>query len=1189
MREMRERIMTEGYRKTEGVLSFSVKQVELLPSPDEKAEGFFEITGTPGIMTEGFVRASDERMQCLTPFFNGGAEQIEYCFDARDMQAGDTRKGRFLVISNHGEYELPWKVTVSGNTAISSMGEIRNLFHFTNLARSCWQEAVKFFYTKEFPMIFDEEEEELFHLYRGLSRHYGNEANVEAFLVAVKKKQPISFSASRREIHITDMKGCISEEIQIMKNGWGPIHLEVEAEGDFLTLEKSWIGEDDFLGNFCRMPVFIEESRMHDGRNFGRVVFKGIHDSFSVSVTVERRTMRAKARDRRSLEMKRCNVRMVKLYQQLRMKKLDMEAWRGQARECVEEMAHLTDQKAVPKLFHAQLLITGDRMEEAGWILNHVQPFLDMEEPAVYCYYLYLTTLYNREETYVRETEEEVKEIFAQNPQEWRIAWLLLFLSREVNRSAAKKWAFLERQFETGCTSPVLYLEALQILNAGPTLLGKLDAVAKRILKYGAGNGILGPDLMGHVTELMNREKYYDPMLFEILKLAWEKRPDECILQAACSMLIKGGKAGPEWYPWYLKGVQKKLRITRLYEHYVMSIDLRRDVEIPKIVLLYFAYQSNLEWEYAAYLYAFVEKRREEDPELYIAYRPQMDRFVLTCLYKGRINRHLAYLYREMLTGPMLTKENERALAPLLCSVDVSCRETGKKKLVVVHARLKGEKEWILNGGCACVDLYSAQDMLFVEDEAHNRRLINGEAVLTPLFGDGGFFLADGRELPRDVLACHLAVTDAARVTVNKENAASYLAIVEAPVLTRAYGRKVRIALLRFLREEERAEELDELLKKTEIEEIAPSDRMEAVRFLIWQGFYEKAYAWLAGSDFSQMEAAVLMRLCSRLLEQQLFREEERMTALCFQAALRGKYDSLILQQLTVSYEGKIAEMEALKNAAEGFGINTYPLCERIMEQMLFTGSDVTERMDLLRQYVAEGGRSELERAVLHRCAYSYVMEQQPIHIFMIRDILRMEKNGERVTEMCKIACLRYFARNRDAMDEGAEEAVRRLGTELLRENRILPVLKEFADIVPGAELLLDKSFVVFLGSTEKKAVLNYRILINDEAQEDYRSVEMHHIYEGIYVTDFILFPGESLQYYVTEGLQAEAIADSGVLKPGECAGEAAFSRYGMLSAVTACHLTGRQLDTGRRQSLELLNSYLHTDFYANSLFTPLK
>lgn len=1198
MREMRERIMTDGWRKMEGTLIFSVKQVELQPSPDEKAEGFFEISGTEGEITEGFVRSQDERMQCLTPYFHGGTERIEYRFDAAGMQQDEERSGSFFVVSNYGEFELPWRVKIQEKIPVSSLGEIRNLFHFTNLARANWQEAVKFFYTKEFSRICGEENEEMFNLYRGFSRNYGNEANVEEFLIAVNKKQPVSFSVQSKEIRIPEIRGHISEDIVITKNCWGPVKIQVEVKGDFLNVEKSWLGEDDFLGNQCRMSVFMDENRMHEGRNFGQVTLCYAHGTIAIPVIVERRTMQAKAKDRRSRELKKYNLRMVRLYQEFRMKRMDMKTWRNSAKECVEHMAHLSERSAVPKLFHAQLLMTEEKMEEAGWILDRVESYMEGAEPAVYCYYLYLTTLYNREEGYVRRVTQEVGQLFAQNPQEWRIAWLLLFLSRDLNRSAAKKWMFLEEQFKAGCTSPVLYLEALQLLNANPTLLLKLDSIAKQILMYGARNKYLSADLTGHVIYLINREKYYDPVLLEILKLSWEKCQDTDTLQAICALLIKGGKSGTEYYPWYLKGVQKKLRITRLYEHYMMSVDLSQRVEIPKIVLLYFAYQSNLDNDYAAYLYAYVERHREEDPDLYIAYRPQIDRFVLSQLYKGRINRHLAYLYRVALTGPMLTPENARALAALLASVEVFWQGE-KKKLIVVHARLKGEKVYVLRDGRAYVDLYSRQDMLFVEDEAKNRHLINSEAVLTPMFEN----TAVGRDsqeenLPdledlkgkvaayaKEQLPFQLKMTDVQQVVIRPDNADSYLAIAQEPALTKAYGRKVRAALLHYFFDEGRTEDMDQLLKGLEPEDIDRADRADAVRYLVLQGFYEKAYAWLKGMDFEKQDARILMRLCSRLLEQQLFAEDDRMTQLCFWAAVHGKYDGLILQQLTDRFEGSVNEMEALKNAAEGFGINTYPLCERIMEQMLYTQKDVTERMDLLRQYVAEGGRSELEGAFLHRCAYSYVLGKQPIHIYMIHDILRMYKSKDPVTDMCKIACLQYYAKNKSAMDETVRHIIKDMAACMLRENKILPVLKEFADIVPGAEFLLDKTFIVYCGSPAVKAILNYRILKKEEEQEDYQSMEMLHVYEGISVMTFILFPGETLQYFVTEAEGAGNIADSGILKAEECNEAAKMSRYGMLSEVTRQMPKGSAGRGQEWQSLESLNRYLYTDYCVNALF----
>ena len=143
---------------------------------------------------------------------------------------------------------------------------------------------------------------------------------------------------------------------------------------------------------------------------------------------------------------------------------------------------------------------------------------------------------------------------------------------------------------------------------------------------------------------LAGKEKYYRESLFGILKDCYQQKSDPQLLTAICSLLIKGNKSGPEYYPWYRRGVEQELRVTRLYEYYMMSVDTEKEVEIPRIVLMYFAYQSNLDYDKCAYLYAYIQKHREEFPELYLAYKSQMDRFVLQQLYKGRINRQLAFL-----------------------------------------------------------------------------------------------------------------------------------------------------------------------------------------------------------------------------------------------------------------------------------------------------------------------------------------------------------------------------------------------------------------------------------------------------------------------------------------------------------------------------------------------------------------
>lgn len=68
-------------------------------------------------------------------------------------------EGLFSVVSNRGEYNLPFVVTVEHGVLNSSIGTIRNLFHFANLAKSNWAEAVRLFYDPDFRRLFQGNDE----------------------------------------------------------------------------------------------------------------------------------------------------------------------------------------------------------------------------------------------------------------------------------------------------------------------------------------------------------------------------------------------------------------------------------------------------------------------------------------------------------------------------------------------------------------------------------------------------------------------------------------------------------------------------------------------------------------------------------------------------------------------------------------------------------------------------------------------------------------------------------------------------------------------------------------------------------------------------------------------------------------------------------------------------------------------
>lgn len=1186
MRRVVNEILDGNFDYDNGSLDFSCSKVEIQLRPGEDAIGSFQIFGDENKMLEGEVSSSDSRMECLTTSFVGNGETIGYHFRSESLNEGDEIKGEFYVISNQGEYYLPFVVNMGHTQIESSLGSVKNLFHFANLAKGHPDEALKLFYSSEFKRILSGSERQYYQIYEGLSNCPGNRQNMEEFLISINKKQKIEYLTEEAEICLDDPEGIALSYLSISKNGWGYVNLMVETDGDFLYTEKEKLSDDDFLGNNCKLPVYIDSSLLHEGKNLGRVILYNAHDKICVPVTVYK-GMSAR-RSRYSVEKKRLVVQLMEYYQAFRMKKIGTATWLKETGRLVDRMAAMDENDFACKLFQAHLLITQERENEAGWLLDQIQDMLEPvceEHSVLWAYCLYLTTLISREDDYVDRITDYVEKIFKKNREQWRIAWLLLYLSPEYSKSATKKMLFLEEQYEKGCASPVLYIEALSLLHANPSLLMKLGDFEKQMLLYGAKKEWLGSEIIDQAMYLLGKNREYSLVSYKLLSACYAISPTDSVLTEMCAMLIRGGKVGNEFFPWYEKGVERNLRITRLYEHYMMSVDINSTRTLPKIIMMYFSYQNSLDYERSAYLYANVQRNREKFPELYLNYRELIEQFVITQICKMRINKDLAYLYKQVLVPRMLTDEVADSLGRLMFMHQIKTEREGVRQVVVYQPLAAKEHIYPLSDGKAYVPLFGSDYTVLLEDKDQNRYGCSvpytTEKMMLP-----GKLAKDIETVVGNITGynVHMCMNGKDLTEVSGENVNRFRFLLEDEEIKEKYKIEISLKLMHYYYESDMIEELDAHLDSVDYENAGVKSRCEILKYMILRGKLDLAYEKIRQFGYHQIEPKVLLRLCSLLLQQNGMAEDEWMTDVLIYVFRKGKSDERTLRYLGYYYRGMTRELRNLWRASMEHGLDVKVLSERIILQMLYTGSFVGEKMQIFDSYIRSGADPEIEAAFLAQCAYDYFVKDKITDGYIFEQLFYNYQRDGVLPQVSKLSMLKYYAENIVELTEDKKMILSQFALEMVFGGIYLNFLKEYCDNDLMMGKILDKTIVEYRAHPGARAVIHYVIEASGDDEGEYVTEEMNHVYGGVYFMAFPLFFGECLQYYIVEELNGEEhLTESGTIQKSDIDAAVTEGKFYIINDI----VIGNTLQDYNTVD-NLLEEYYYKDYMCQRLFRLL-
>lgn len=1182
MNEIINRILDGKFEYDNGSLDFSRSKIELTLMQGESYEGSFTIIGSKDRIIEGYIYSSDSRMKCMSEHFSGTTEEVSFVFDGNGLEEGDVIKGNFHIISNQGEYTLPFSVMISHFVLDSSLGSIKNLFHFTNLAKSNWLEAVQLFYSPDFHRIFSDNDKKYYSTYLGLSKQYFDERNVEEFLIAVHKKDKVNFIIDEDKIRLEEDRNVQRHEVLITRNGWGYTYLEIEAVGDFLRLEKDCLTDDDFIGNRCMCYYYVDYDKVHSGVNYGELHFK--NTSVDIHLPIEMRPREAKSKTQIvEKEKQKLTAQIMEYYGAFRMKKISTKTWLQKNYELIENWIEYDDTDPEPKLFHAHLLMTEERYNEAVWVLEHAKNAImqskDMSS-AIWCYYLYLNSLRNRDENFVNKIAKEVGQSYEMEPNNWRIAWLLLYLSPEYSTSYVKKWLFIKKQFERGCNSPVFYIEALLLMRLEPSLFMQLDEFEIQTLLYAAKHDLLTDDMLMQLHYLLPRMKEYSPRLFKIMKYAYAAREDDETLQCICSMLVKGGKIGKEYFKYYEAGIKKNLRITRLYEYYMESLDLQAVVEIPKMVYMYFSYNNALSYEQCAYLYASLVRMKQEYSDLYEAQQFKIEEFTLRMIREGRINKDLAYLYKEIVTAQMLDEELAMKLSKLVYTCQINVSDERMRRIVVYHPMEIIERRYEINNNIAMVPLYGDDYTILFEDIAGNRYATNVTYEIQRLIQPGRMTTlvteADKMTISLQVSLCGI---DRYEQEITTDNVERIESIIYSEEVQQEYRQILIPKLIQFYYDQDQIERLDAFLEKLHPAELTSVQRIEIIRFMVLRGYLEKASEWILAYGIGTVDPKTIVRLAKKMIEKQM--TNPMLGNMCLYGFERGKYDLTTLQYLMEHFEGNTKTLRNIWKAAVEKELDVHALSEKILKQMLYTGCFVGEKMDIFKKYISGPADLSLEIAFLSQNCYDYFVKDKLMNEVVFEDVQKLLLLGKKLQKVCLLAYTKYFAEHKDKITQIQRPLLKRCLKDLTKEGCVLAYFADYADMFPFMTKFMDKTIIEYKTKPGTKAIIHYMIEHKENKGGEYHTMEMKDMYGGVCCSLFVLFFGEKLFYYITEERDGNAeLTESDSVSRNDIGHAVVSTRFEMLNDVVISE-TLQDYEAVNQMLLE----YTETDYLQNALF----
>lgn len=848
-----------------------------------------------------------------------------------------------------------------------------------------------------------------------------------------------------------------------------------------------------------------------------------------------------------------------------------------------EKLWELFPENQLYHLMQAALLIRDGRREEGESILkkyeyNHV---LQFRNPDFRACFLYLAGKLTDDRIQRKNIVIQMQKLYQKNAAQPSLYWYLTQLDDGFEKKPEKKIAFLEKQWKLGCKQNLLYMEVIRTLREHPEAATSMDDFLMQCYIWALRRKVINKEMAAQIAKNAMKLKRSDWKYEYLLRECYRIFSTKELLAALCCLYIRDGRTDSAAADYYTKGVEFELKLNNLYEYYMIATIEQTKKLLPEQVLLYFLYHDTLNFSQRIYLYKNIICYGDSKSEIYGKYIEKIEKYAVESLLKRKISPEYAYLYDHILCPQIFTKEMAEAMADIMFLRKITCSDVRIREVEVSYEQLKEKKRVVLKRQQAYVPIYSPSAIITLVDEAGNLYRNTVSYQMEKMLDEKRYLEVCKQYVKNHAgLLLFLCGKNTESLTIKKDTEPFFRQIPDTAGFSQRYRNAVLLKLLEYQSIKKQPEEVPDEWFLVNGEFLTREQRGKMIKFLVQGNKFNQAFAWLEAYGTVYVSANTILKMITALSDSEES-ERELYYRLCYGCFQNGQMNYTSLKYLAGTFLGTCMQMAEVWKRAKAFGVETFELEERILMQMMFTGTELANHFEIYLSYNERKPREYLKKAYLtymSREAFAKNRELDNRFYFLLEDALF---KGQDYAEICVLAYLKYLSGKQTLSVKQKKFSVGYL-KEFFARKCYYSFMQNFGRTITEALILEDKVFVEYYAPSTSEVILHYVIEKGNGKKMHYTTCRLYPTSGGICSKAFSLFEGEKITYFITEKrIDGSEISTPSITKEKEICVPDSVTRYGRINNMRKLAAE----ESGEKISAEM-QQYRFLEIAAEQLFS---